>query len=121
MSSCVPYTIIYNEKPRAAVASKVRQNFLPLNGREFSPSNHVHFSIACGRKGAFLDPKATYLKFKLTNSTAGADAANNLIIDGSAHSVINLLEVYNGNTQLEYTRKYASCVSVLMDSQVSSD
>ena len=121
MSSGVPDSIVYNEKPRAAAASKVRQNFLPINGREFGPSNQVHFSIACGRKGAFLDPKATYLKFKLTNTTAGAAAGNNLIIDGSAHSVINLLEVYYGSTQLEYTREYASLVSVLMDSQASSD
>ena len=121
MSSGVPDSIVYNEKPRAAAASKVRQNFLPINGREFGPSNQVHFSIACGRKGDFLDPKATYLKFKLTNTTAGAAAGNNLIIDGSAHSVINLLEVYYGSTQLEYTREYASLVSVLMDSQASSD
>ncbi len=102
MSSGVPDSIVYNEKPRAAAASKVRQNFLPINGREFSPSNHVHFSIVCGRKGAFLYPEATYLKFKLTNTTAGAAAGNNLIVDGSAHSAINLLEVYYGNTQLEY-------------------
>ncbi len=118
MSSGVPNSIVYHEKPRAAAASKVRQNFLPINGREFGPSNQVHFSIACGRKGAFLDPKATYLKFKLTYTAA---AGNNLIIDGSAHSVINLLEVYYGSTQLEYTREYASLVSVLMDSQASSD
>jgi len=96
MSSSVPNTIVYNEKPRAAPASKVRQNFLPINGREFGLANQVHFSIEGGRKGAFLDPKAPYLKFKLTNTAAGADAANNLIVDGSTHSVINLLEVYYG-------------------------
>ena len=117
MSSGVPDSIVYNEKPRAAAASKVRQNFLPINGREFTPSNQVHFSIACGRKGAFLDPKATYLKFKLTN-TGGANA---LVVDGSANSVIHLLEVYYGSTQLEYIREYAPLVSVLMDSQASSD
>ena len=65
--------------------------------------------------------KVIYLKFKLTNTTAGAGAGNNLIVDGSVHSVINLLEVYYGSTQLEYTREYASLVSVLIDSQASSD
>ena len=111
MSSGVPDTIVYNKKPRAAAASKVRQNFLPNHGREFSPSNQVHFSIACGRKGAFLDPKATYLKFKVTTTSTNVDPAvtnKDLIIDGSAHSVINLLEVFmdpnslkiQGNIQL---------------------
>jgi hypothetical protein len=121
MSSSFPDTIVYSEKPRAASASKVRQNFLPINGREFSPINQVHFSIACSRKGAFLDPKANYIKFKLTNTTAGAGVANNLIVDGSAHSVINLLEVYYGSHQLEYSREYSALASVLMDSQASSD
>ena len=61
----VPDNLVYTEKPRAAVATKVRQNFLPIIKRTFSPSNQVILSIACGRKGAFLDPKATFLKFKL--------------------------------------------------------
>ena len=97
MSSGVPNTIVYNEKPRAAAASKLMQNFLPNNGREFRSSNQVHLSIACGRKGAFLDPKVMYLKYELTNTTAGAGAATNLSVDGSAQSVINLLEVYYGS------------------------
>ncbi len=81
----------------------------------------MHLSIAFGCKGAFLDPKAFYPKLKLTNTTSGAAAGNNLIVDGSDHSVINLVEVSYGRTQLSYTRKYASLVSVLMDSQASSD
>ena len=100
MSLGVPDTIVYNEKPRASGASKIRQNFLPINERTFAPSNQVHFSIACGRKEAFHDPKATYLKFKLTNTDVNADPAvttQDLIVDGSAHSVINLLEVYYGS------------------------
>ena len=94
MSSSVPDTIVYNDKPRASTASKVRQNFLPINGRNFRPSNQVHFSIACGRKGAFLDPKATFLKFRLVNKAASGEPNSRLVVDGSAHSVINLLEIY---------------------------
>ncbi len=61
----VPYNLVFTEKPRAGAASKARQNFLPINARTFSPSNQVHFSIACGRKGAFLEPKATFVKSNL--------------------------------------------------------
>ncbi len=53
MSLGVPDNIVLSETPRAAAASKVRQNFLPINGRTFSPSNQVNFSLECGRKGAF--------------------------------------------------------------------
>ena len=120
MSLGVPDTIVFNEKPRATAASKVRQNFLPINGRAFGPSSQVHFSLACGRKGAFLDTKSTYLKFKLKNKDA-TTGGTNLSLDHSAHSVINLLECYYGSTQLEYIREYASLVSVLMDTQADSD
>jgi len=108
----VPDTIVYSEKPRATAASRVRQNFQPINGREFSPSSQIHFSLACGRKGAFLDPRSVYLKFKLHNSGGTA-----LQIDYSAHSVIRLLEVYYGSTQLEYINEYGSIVTALIDSQ----
>ena len=79
-------TLVYNnEKSRAVTASKARQNFLSINGRNFGPSNQVHFSIACGRKGAFLDPKATFLKFRLVNKAASGVANSGLVVDGSAH------------------------------------
>jgi hypothetical protein len=117
MSSCVLATIVYNEKPRAAAASKVRQQFLPINGREFSYGNKINFSIACGREWAFLYPKATYLKFKLTYIGDN----NSLVVVDSANSAIHLREVYYGRTQLEYIREYAPLFSVLMDSQASSD
>ena len=120
MSLGVPDSIVFNEKPRATAASKVRQNFLPINGRVFGPSSQVHFSLACGRKGAFLDPKATYLKFRLTNKDAMV-GGNNLALDYSAHSVIHLLETYYGSTQLEYVREYAPLVAALVDSQANTD
>ena len=107
MSLGVPDNIVFSEKPRAAAASKVRQNFLPINGRTFSPSNQVYFSINCGRRGAFLDPKATFLKFKLNNRAANGAANSAMVIDGSAHSVINLFEIYARSVQLKYCREYA--------------
>ena len=119
MSLGVPDTIVYSEKPRATSASKVRQNFLPINGREFGPSSQIHFSLACGRRGAFLDPKATFLKFKLTNKDT--TAGNTLLLDHSAHSAIELLECYYGSTQLEYIRGYSGLVTALIDSQGTTD
>jgi hypothetical protein len=44
-----------------------------------------------------------------------------MTIDGSAHSVISMLEVMSGSVQLEYIREYALLLSVLMDSQASTD
>ncbi len=90
---------------------------MPINGRDFNPGNQINFSLACGKRGAFHDPKATFLKFKLRNN----DTTISLVLDGSAHSVFQLLEVYYGSTQLEYIREYAPLLSVIMDSQASSD
>ena len=106
-------------KTPAVTATKVRQNFLPINGRGFNPGNQIHFSLACGKRGAFLDPKATYLKFKLRNK--GAVGGGDLTLDGSAHSIFHLLEVYYGSSQLEYCREYGPLVSMLMETQASSD
>ena len=93
----LPDTAVFVPKTQAVTATKVRQNFLPINGRDFNPGNQIHFSLACGKRGAYLDPKATFLKFKLRNN----DTLDSLVLDGSAHSVLNLLEVYYGSTQLE--------------------
>ncbi len=58
----------------------------------------MHFTIECGKRGAVLDPKATYLKIKLNKKMRPPLLhSNNLIVDVSAHSVINLLEVYYGS------------------------
>ena len=115
MSLGVPDTIVFNPKPRATSASRIRQTFLPINGRSFAGGDQVHFSLACGRRGAFLDCKATYLKFTITNSDATA-----LALDHSAHSAIQLLEIYYGSTQLEYINQYNALVTALLDTQSTS-
>ena len=115
MSLGVPDTIVYNEKPRATAASKIRQTFLPINGRTFAGGDQVHFSLACGRKGAFLDPKATYLKFTINNGDA-----TQLDLDHSAHSAVQLLELYYGSTQLEYINQYNALVTALLDTQATN-
>ena len=124
MSLGVPDSIVFHEKPRATAASKVRQNILPINGRVFGPSSQIHFSLPCGRKGAFLDPKATYLKFRLKSNektVANGGQGRNFSLDYSAHSAIHLLECYYGSTQLEYVREYGSLVAALMDTQATTD
>ncbi len=45
---------------------------------------------------SFLDPKAAFMQFNLKYKTAAGSVA--MTIDDSAHSVINLLEVYYGST-----------------------
>ena len=70
MSLNVPDSIVFAPKPAAASATKVRVSSLPINGRVFGPSSQVQFSLPCGRRGAYLDPRTTFLKFKLVNNAA---------------------------------------------------
>ena len=44
-----------------------------------------------------------------------------MTINGSAHSVISLFEIYTGSVELKYCREYAQVVSVLMYSHASTD
>ena len=97
----LPDTAVFIPKTQAVTATKIRQIFLPINGRDFNPGNQIHFSLACGKRGAFLGPKATFLKFKLRNNYT----TESLVIDGSAHNVFHLLEIYYRSSQLEYVRE----------------
>ena len=119
MSLNVPDSIVFAPKPAAASATKVRVSSLPINGRVFGPSSQVQFSLPCGRLGAYLDPRTTFLKFKLVNNAAST--GHDLKLDHSAHSAIELLEVFYGSTNLEYIRGYSALATTLIDCQGNTD
>jgi hypothetical protein len=91
----LPDTVVFIPKTPTVTATKVRQTFLPINGRDFHPGNQIRVSLVCGKRGAFLYPKTNFLKFKLRNN----GTLESLVLDGSAHSVFHLLEVYYGRNR----------------------
>eukprot|EP00873_Tetraselmis_striata_P006173 jgi/Tetstr1/426437/TSEL_016738.t1 len=110
--------LVYAGKPRAVSAMKYRSNIPPLNGRTFGPGDTVQLAVPCGNKGEFLNTRQSYLKFKLTNRDT--TAANTLVLDYSAHSLIRLLEVVYGSSVLEYIDQYGALSAMLLDAQGDS-
>eukprot|EP00873_Tetraselmis_striata_P020279 jgi/Tetstr1/440543/TSEL_028866.t1 len=114
MSLGLSEALVFAPKPRAVAAHKYRSNIPPLNGRTFSPGDTVQLAIPCGNKGEFLNTRQSYLKFKLTNKDT--TAANAMVLDGSAHAVIRLLECVYGNNVLEYIDQYGALYQTILDS-----
>ena len=103
-------SLVYAPRPSAVTGSKIRQNVPSYNLSEAGPGRVVMFNIPCGRRGQFLSPRASYLKFKVNNK-----AAPTLKPDYSAHSIIQRLEVYHGSNLLEQISEYNVLATLLKD------
>ena len=104
-------SLVYAPRPSAVTGSKIRQNVPSYNLSEAGPGRVVMFNIPCGRRGQFLSPRASYLKFKVNNKNAAAA----LTPDYSAHSIIQRLELYHGSNPLEQISEYNVLATLLKD------
>lgn len=106
-------SLVYSPKPRAVSAMKHRVNIPPINGQTFSPGDTIQLAIPCGNRGEFLNTRQSYLKLTIRNKDA--TAANKIVLDGSAHAILRLLEVTYGSNVLEYVDQYNALHRVLVD------
>ena len=86
--------------PASLVSSKTYEiRVQPVNAQSFSSSGAVmQFDLPCNKRGQYLDPTTTYVRFKATwaqSATAGTDTH---ILLGSAYSYFNKQEVYGYNS-----------------------
>ena len=109
-------SLVYNPKPRAAMASKVRVSQPPLNGSEFHPGDTIQIAVPCGTKGQFLNTRQSYLKFKVKS---GGTSADTLAPDYSASAFFRQLEVTYGSSVLEYVTEYNVLYHTLLDASGS--
>lgn len=64
--SSIAEELVYNSKPGAAPASVVRVNTPPFNKDQFTRGNEtIMINIPSGKRGQYLDPSMSYLKFQL--------------------------------------------------------
>ena len=100
--------LVYNSKPGAAPAIVVRVNTPPFNKDDFSRGNEtISINIPSWKRGQYLDPIMSYLKFQLEvelNKNLGIENYNRstelsaksvpiIALDGGAHSLFTSLEV----------------------------
>ena len=65
----------------------------PVNAQSFTAGNVLQFDIPCGRRGQYLDPNTTYVRFKSTFTTIGTANTDISVLLGSAYSYFNKQEV----------------------------
>ena len=93
----------------------------PVNAQSFTAGNTLQFDIPCGRRGQYLDPTTTYIRFKSTFTHAGAITTDYSRLIGSAYSYFSKQEVYGNNSvQLETIGELGVLANMLLNSQLNS-
>jgi len=128
--SSVAQALVYNSRPGASPAAVVRVNNPPFNKDNFSRGNEtISINIPSGKRGQYLDPSMSYLKFQLevelkenlkpADYTRATELTTNSIpiiaLDGGAHALFTFLEVSHASNVLEKIREYNALYLLLMD------
>jgi hypothetical protein len=101
----------YNLKPSSGRGRAYRASILPTNSSTFQPNSTTILYVPCGRRGTFLDPQQSYLKYTVLNN----DGTNSLYFDNLASSVINRIDIFHGSNLLESVQQANVLYSYLYD------
>jgi len=106
----------YNLKPSSGRGRAYRASILPTNASTFQPSSTTILYVPCGRRGTFLDPQQSYIKFTLLNN----DATNALNFDDGGWSPINRIDIFHGSNLLESVQQANVLYSFLYDFETNA-
>lgn len=111
MASIVDH-IVYNSVKPVGYPSTIKQGrFLPQSFFGSVNSNDIVRFIINGP--GFWDPYSAYINIEI--DVAGMDANTVQQLDGSAHSFINELIIYNAGTEIERISEYDVIADILHD------
>lgn len=97
---------------------EIRQQ--PVNAQSFSSGNVIQFDLPCGRRGQYLDPNTSYIRFKSAFTTTGVVNTDVSVLLGSAYSYFNKQEVYGNNSVvLESINEVGVLTSMLFNTCLS--
>ena len=110
-------------KPSCPKSRVFRMNVPALNKSLFSPLDQMIFEIPCGRKGQWLDPSQTYLKFSVqcgsTAASSGGINSTAIYVENSAYSFIQRCTIYNSSNILEDINEYGQLANFLLDTALT--
>ena len=109
--------------PASLVSSKTYEiRIQPVNAQSFNASGAVmQFDIPCNKRGQYLDPTTTYVRFKATFTQSGTAGADTHILLGSAYSYFNKQEVYGNNSvTLETINELGVLANFLINTQLNA-
>lgn len=93
----------------------------PVNQQTFVSGNVLQFDIPCNKRGQYLDPSTTYVRFKVVYTHTGTVATNYSYLLGSGYSYFNKQEVYGNNSvTLETINEYGLLANTLLQTQLNS-
>lgn len=106
----------YSLKPSSGRGRAYRASILPTNASTFACGSTTILYVPCGRRGTFLDPQQSYLKFTVLNN----DGTNTLWFDNGAWSPINRIDIFHGSNLLESIQQANVLYSFLYDFETNS-
>ena len=102
--------MIYNVKPPAIRARRMRYVGVPQSGTEFNPGATIRFTIPT-QPATYLQAQNTVLKFSVTT----AAGTSNLDNSAGAACFIQSIRVLHGSNELEILDQYNRLASILND------
>ena len=92
----------------------------PLNAQSFVASNVLQLDIPCGRRGSYLDPSTTYIRFKATYTGTGTVSTQSSFLIGSGYSLFSRQEIYSNNSvTLESINELGVLANTLLQTQLN--
>ena len=106
---------LYNLKPCSVRGKSYRASIPSSNKSTFSPQDVAIMYIPGGRKGTFMDPTQSYLRFTVQTN----DASANFTVDNMASSFINRIDICHGSNLIETVQGYNVLMSFIKDYQLN--
>ncbi len=98
--SALPSEMQYGLPPSLPSAKATERRFQPINASSFNSGNVIQFDLACGMNVNYIDPSTTYIRFKITYTSAGVVSTDKSFLLGSSYSPFIKQEVYGNNSVL---------------------
>jgi len=120
VQSALPVEMNYTLPASLPSAKNFEIRVQPVNAQTFTAGNVLQFDLPCGRRGQYLDPNTTYVRFKATFTHAGVAGTDYSTLLGSAYSFFNKQEVYGNNSVLlESINEVGVLTSMLFNCQLN--
>ena len=93
----------------------------PVNSQSFTAGNVIQFDLPCNKRGQYLDPTTTYIRFKSTYTHAGTLGTDKSVLLGTGYSYFNKQEVYGNNSiTLESINEIGVLANFLINTQLNA-
>jgi len=109
--------------PASLVAARTYEfRTQPVNAQSYNAAGAVmQFDLPSGKRGQYLDPTTTYVRFRATYTQSGILGGDTHCLLGSAYSYFSRQEVYGNNSVLiETINELGVLANLLINTQLNA-